>query len=100
MNEETSFFWTIHLDYSIIGIVFAPSYDWDFLSVYVAVSRDYPQMVWPFFGAAIGLDWCGMCHLPDCDDFSTKFLWENHSLSLPAWPGLDGSSLFFIIPTW
>ena len=35
------------------------------LSVYVAVSHDYPQMVWPFLGQAIGLDWCGMRHLPD-----------------------------------
>ena len=60
-------FLTIHLDYSIIGIVFALLMI-GILSVYVAVSHDYPQMVWPF-RAAIGLDWCGMCHLPDCDDF-------------------------------
>lgn len=46
VNEETSF-WTIHLDYSIIGIVFALLMI-GILSVYVAVSHDYPQMVWPF----------------------------------------------------
>ena len=66
VNEENQF-WTIHLDYSIIGIVFTLLMI-GILSVYVAVSHDYPQMVWPF-GAAIILDWCGMYHLPDCDDF-------------------------------
>ena len=42
-------FLTIHLDYSIIGIVFALLMI-GILSVYVAVSHDYPQMVWPFLG--------------------------------------------------
>ena len=41
-------FLDIHLDYSIIGIVFALLMI-GILSVYVAVSHDYPQMVWPFF---------------------------------------------------
>ena len=40
-------FWTIHLDYSIIGIVIALLMI-GILSVYVAVSHDYLQMVWPF----------------------------------------------------
>ena len=60
-------FWTIHLDYSIIGIVFALLMI-GILSVYVAVSHDYPRWC-GLFGAAIGLDWCGMRHLPDCDHF-------------------------------
>ena len=61
-------FLTIHLDYSIIGIVFALLMI-GILSVYVAVSHDYPPNGVAFFRAAIGLDWCGMRHLPDCDDF-------------------------------
>ena len=48
-------FWTIHLDYSIIGIVFALLMI-GILSVYVAVSHDYPQMVWPFLGS----NWPGL----------------------------------------
>ena len=39
-----------------------------------------------------------MRHLPDCDDFSTEISLENHSLSLPAWPSLDGSSPCFYNP--
>ena len=61
VNEETSFLDDSpglfhHWDCS------HPSYDWD-LICFVAVSHDYPQMVWPF-GAAIGLDWCGDVSLP------------------------------------
>ena len=68
-------FWTIHLDYSIIGIVFALLMI-GILSVYVAVSHDYPQMVWPFLGqqlAWIGVG-CVICLIVTI--FSTKFLWK------------------------
>ena len=68
-------FWTIHLDYSIIGIVFALLM-LGILSVYVAVSHDYPQMVWPFLGqqlAWIGVG-CVICLIVTI--FSTKFLWK------------------------
>ncbi len=88
-------FWTIHLDYSIIGI--GCTYMIGILSVYVAVSHDYPKWCGPFWGS----NWqggVGMYHLPDCDDFSTKFLLENHSLSLPTRLGLDGSSSCFYNP--
>ena len=50
-------FWTIHLDYSIIGIVFTLLMI-GILSVYVAVSHDYPQMVWPFLGQQLA--WIGV----------------------------------------
>ena len=54
------------------------------LSVYVAVSHDYPQMGEPF-RATIGLDWCGMRHCPDCDDFLARnFFWKITPI-LPAW---------------
>lgn len=68
-------FWTIHLDYSIIGIVFTLLMI-GILSVYVAVSHDYPQMVWPFLGqqlAWIGVG-CIICLIVTI--FSTKFLWK------------------------
>ena len=68
-------FLTIHLDYSIIGIVFALLMI-GILSVYVAVSHDYPQMVWPFLGqqlAWIGVG-CVICLIVTI--FSTKFLWK------------------------
>ena len=68
-------FWTIHLDYSIIGSVFALLMI-GILSVYVAVSHDYPQMVWPFLGqqlAWIGVG-CIICLIVTI--FSTKFLWK------------------------
>ena len=48
-------FWTIHLDYSIIGIVFTLLMI-GILSVYVAVSHDYPQWC-GLFGAA---NWPGL----------------------------------------
>ena len=68
-------FWTIHLDYSIIGIVFTLLMI-GILSVYVAVSYDYPQMVWPFLGQQ--LVWIGVgfviCLIVTI--FSTKFLWK------------------------
>ena len=50
-------FWTIHLDYSIIGIVFTLLMI-GILSVYVAVSHDYPKMVWPFLGQQLA--WIGV----------------------------------------
>ena len=68
-------FWTIHLDYSIIGIVFTLLMI-GILSVYVAVSHDYPQMIWPFLGqqlAWIGVG-CIICLIVTI--FSTKFLWK------------------------
>lgn len=68
-------FWTIHLDYSIIGIVFTLLMI-GILSVYVAVSHDYPKMVWPFLGqqlAWIGVG-CIICLIVTI--FSTKFLWK------------------------
>ena len=73
-------FWTIHLDYSIIGIVFALLMI-GILSVYVAVSHDYPQMVWPFLGQQLA--WIGV---------GCVISLENHTLSLSIRFGLDGSS--------
>ena len=50
-------FWDIHLDYSIIGIVLTLLMI-GILSVYVAVSHDYPQMVWLFWDNNwLGLVW-------------------------------------------
>ena len=68
-------FWDIHLDYSIIGIVLTLLMI-GILSVYVAVSHDYPQMVWSFLGqqlAWIGMG-CVVCLI--VTKFSTKFLWK------------------------
>ena len=68
-------FWDIHLDYSIIGIVLTLLMI-GILSVYVAVSHDYPQMVWSFLGqqlAWIGMG-CVVCLIVTI--FSTKFLWK------------------------
>ena len=45
-----------------------PTYDWDLIRLCGSFSRLSQNGV-AFFGAAIGLDWCGMRHLPDCDDF-------------------------------
>ena len=68
-------FWDIHLDYSIIGIVLTLLMI-GILSVYVAVSHDYPQMVWSFLGQQLA--WIGMggvvCLIVTI--FSTKFLWK------------------------
>lgn len=68
-------FWDIHLDYSIIGIVLTLLMI-GILSVYVAVSHDYPQMVWSFLGqqlAWIGMG-CVVCLIVTI--FSAKFLWK------------------------
>ena len=68
-------FWDIHLDYSIIGIVLTLLMI-GILSVYVAVSHDYPQMVWSFLGqqlAWIGMG-CVVCLIVTI--FSTNFLWK------------------------
>ena len=67
VNEETSF-----LDDSP-GLFhhwdcLHPSYDWDVICLCSSFSRLSPNGV-VFFRAAIGLDRCGMRHLPDCDDF-------------------------------
>ncbi len=62
VNEEASFL-TVHLDYSIIGIVFT-LLAIGILSVYVAVSYDYPQIILWLFGAAvvwIVVGWNDLC---------------------------------------
>ena len=48
-------FWTIHLDYSIIE--FFTLLIIGILSVYVAVSHDYPQMVWPLGQQLAWIGW-------------------------------------------
>ena len=68
-------FWDIHLDYSIIGIVLTLLMI-GILSVYVAVSHDYPQMVWSPLGQQLA--WIGMGCVARLivTIFSTKFLWK------------------------
>ena len=56
VNEETSF-WTIHLDYSIIGIVSHPSYDWDLICLCSSFSRLSPNGV-AFLGQQLA--WIGV----------------------------------------
>ncbi len=68
-------YWKVHLDYSMITIVLILLLI-GILSVYVAVSHDYPQMLWPFLGQQ--LVWIGLgvliCLIVTI--FSTKFLWK------------------------
>ena len=50
-------YWKVHLDYSIVTIVLILLLI-GILSVYVAVSHDYPQMLWPFLGQQLA--WIGL----------------------------------------
>lgn len=68
-------FFDVQLDFPILGIVSALLLI-GILSVYVAVSHDYPQMVWSFLGqqlAWIGIG-CLICLIVTI--FNTKFLWQ------------------------
>lgn len=68
-------FFDVQFDFSIVGIVSALLLI-GILSVYVAVSHDYPQMVWSFLGqqlAWIGMG-CFICLIVTI--FNTKFLWQ------------------------
>lgn len=68
-------FFEVQFDFPILGIVSALLLI-GILSVYVAVSHDYPQMVWSFLGQQIA--WIGMgcfiCLIVTI--FNTKFLWQ------------------------
>lgn len=68
-------FFDVQFDFPIVGIVSALLLI-GILSVYVAVSHDYPQMVWSFLGQQ--LTWIGMgcfiCLIVTI--FNTKFLWQ------------------------
>ncbi len=59
---------------------------WLILSVYVAVSHDYPQMVWLFLVKAIGPSvGCAICLIQMI--FSTNFFWKSPFLpNKLAWP--------------
>ena len=68
-------FFDVQFDFPILGIVSALLLI-GILSVYVAVSHDYPQMVWSFLGqqlAWIGMG-CFICLIVTI--FNTKFLWQ------------------------
>lgn len=68
-------FFEVQFDFPIVGIVSALLLI-GILSVYVAVSHDYPQMVWSFLGqqlAWIGMG-CFICLIVTI--FNTKFLWQ------------------------
>lgn len=68
-------FFDVQIDFPIVGIVSALLLI-GILSVYVAVSHDYPQMVWSFLGqqlAWIGMG-CFICLIVTI--FNTKFLWQ------------------------
>lgn len=68
-------FFDVQFDFPIVGIVSALLLI-GILSVYVAVSHDYPQMVWSFLGQQLA--WIGMgcliCLIVTI--FNTKFLWQ------------------------
>lgn len=68
-------FFDVQFDFPIVGIVSALLLI-GILSVYVAVSHDYPQMIWSFLGQQIA--WIGMgcfiCLIVTI--FNTKFLWQ------------------------
>lgn len=68
-------FFEVQFDFPIVGIVSALLLI-GILSVYVAVSHDYPQLVWSFLGqqlAWIGMG-CFICLIVTI--FNTKFLWQ------------------------
>lgn len=68
-------FFDVQFDFPIVGIVSALLLI-GILSVYVAVSHDYPQKVWSFLGqqlAWIGMG-CFICLIVTI--FNTKFLWQ------------------------
>lgn len=68
-------FFDVQFDFPIVGIVSALLLI-GILSVYVAVSHDYPQLVWSFLGqqlAWIGMG-CFICLILTI--FNTKFLWQ------------------------
>lgn len=68
-------FFEVQFDFPIVGIVSALLLI-GILSVYVAVSHDYPQLVWSFLGQQLA--WIGMgCFIfLIVTIFNTKFLWQ------------------------
>lgn len=68
-------YWKVHLDYSIVTIVLILLLI-GILSVYVAVSHDYPQMLWPFLGQQLAWIGIGVLICLVVTIFSTKFLWK------------------------
>ena len=68
-------YWKVHLDYSIVTIVLILLLI-GILSVYVAVSHDYPQMLWPFLGQQLAWIGLGVLICLIVTIFSTKFLWK------------------------
>ena len=68
-------YWKVHLDYSMITIVLILLLI-GILSVYVAVSHDYPQMLWPFLGQQLAWIGLGVLICLIVTIFSTKFLWK------------------------
>ena len=68
-------YWKVHLDYSILTIVLILLLI-GILSVYVAVSHDYPQWVWPFLGQQLAWIGLGVLICLIVTIFSTKFLWK------------------------
>ena len=68
-------YWKVHLDYSIVTIVLILLLI-GILSVYVAVSHDYPQMLWPFLGQQLAWIGLGVLICLVVTIFSTKFLWK------------------------
>ena len=67
-------YWKVHLDYSILTIVLILLLI-GILSVYVAVSHDYPQWVWPFLGQQLAWIGLGVLICLIVTIFSTKFLY-------------------------
>ena len=68
-------YWKVHLDYSILTIVLILLLI-GILSVYVAVSHDYPQWVWSFLGQQLAWIGLGVLICLIVTIFSTKFLWK------------------------
>lgn len=68
-------YWKVHLDYPIVTIVLILLLI-GILSVYVAVSHDYPQMLWPFLGQQLAWIGIGVLICLVVTIFSTKFLWK------------------------
>ena len=68
-------FFDVQFDFPIVGIVSALLLI-GILSVYVAVSHDYPQMVWSFLGQQIACICIGCFICLIVTIFNTKFLWQ------------------------
>ena len=73
-----------------------PTYDRDLIRL-CGSSHDYPQMVWPFFGAAISLIGVGCIICLIVTIFLVRNFFGKSLLSLPTRLGLDGSSSCFFL---